>query len=269
MGERNGFSWASVLFSYFLVAGGISIGLILLVVMKASSEPLFYVALGLGGAIGGFSAGRASRGTTITEPAIGGVLVILTIVGVFVGSSIGQFLWHAASSEITRVVAIAGAAAAAGAIGGAFVSERAFGEHSQSRVVWLAHVALAVLGACFVAFLVVMAMVVRGESNDDTTAGAYFGAAAVGSLLSGLAAGASAPKRLLLVSLLATVVGILGFYLLLTALPGVKDGGGEVALGFAIIGLGFGLVTMLGALIGWKAVGEKHARGASAGAAFE
>ncbi len=65
MAERGGFSVASVLLSYFLIAGGVAIGLILLIVLESGSEPLFYGALGLGGAIGGFSAGRASRGTTI------------------------------------------------------------------------------------------------------------------------------------------------------------------------------------------------------------
>lgn len=267
MAQRGGLSIASVLLSYFLIAGGISIGLILLVVLEAKGELVFHAAIAAGAAIGGFSAGRASRGTTITEPAIGGVLVILTIVGVFLGTGIGQFLWHVASSDVTRLVAIAGGAAAVGAIGGAFVSERMFGEHSQSSLVWLAHVSLAVLGACFVAFLVVLALVVRGESGDDATAGAYFGAVAIGSMLSGLAAGASAPRRLLLVSLVASVVGIMGFYLLMTALPGTKESS-DAALGFAIIGVGFGLVTMLGALIGWKAVGQKHAAGAHA-AAFD
>ncbi len=260
MSQHSGFSWTSVVFSYFLVAGGIAIGLILLVLMKAHGEALFYLSLALGGAIGGFAAGRASRGTTITEPAIGGVLVVLTFVGVFVGSDVGHFIWSVASSDITRLVLIAGGAAAAGAVGGAFVAERMIQGHSQHGLVWLAHVALAVLGASIVALLVVMAMIVRGETDAGTAGGAYIGAVAAGSLLSGIAAGASAPRRLLLISWLATVVGTMGFYLLMTALPGARDDKGDAAIGFVVLGVGFGLLTMLGALIGWKLVGQKQAQ---------
>ncbi len=121
---RNQFSIASVILSYFLVAGGVALGLILLTLLKTGGEPAFYGSLALGGAIGGFMAGRASRGSTITEPAIGGVLVIATIVGIFVGTELGEVLWHVAATEVTRIVAIAGGAATAGAIGGALVSEK-------------------------------------------------------------------------------------------------------------------------------------------------
>ncbi|MCA9678009.1 MAG: hypothetical protein H6709_20695 [Kofleriaceae bacterium] len=268
MTAPSGFSWSSVILSYFQVAGGIAVGMILLVLIGASGEPAVYGALALGGAIGGFAAGRASRGTTITEPAIGGLLVIATIVAVFVGTGFGEFLWHVARGEISRIVLIAGAAAAAGALGGAVVAERVVGGHAASGAEWLAHVALAVLGASIVALVVVMGMVMHGGS-ENASAGAYFGAVAVGTLLSGLATGASAPRRLLLISLLATVVGVFGFYLLMAALPGVKDKDGDAALGFLIIGAVFGLLTMLGSFIGWKTVGEKHVTMAATAAAFE
>lgn len=258
MSSRGGFSIASVILSYFLVAGGIAIGLILLTLLKTGGEGFFYAALGVGGFVGGFVAGRASRGTTITEPAIGGILVILTIVGVFVGTSVGEFLWFAAKAQISKTVAIAGVSAAVGAIGGAMVSEKMFGEHSQASAIWLLHVSLAMLGACVVAFLVLASAMLRGHSAEGVQAGTYFGAMGIGAFLAGISAGASAPKRILIVSLLGCVVGTMGFYLLLRGLPGVsKADEGKAAAGFAIIGVGCGIVAMIGAAIGWSAVGKK------------
>ncbi len=121
------------------------------------------------------------------------------------------------------------------------------------------HVAFAVVGACFAAFVVVMGAMMRGETSDGATAGMYFGAMGVGALLSGLAAGASAPKRILGPSYLGAIIGVMGFYLLIRTLPGVNDDSGDAAIGFAVIGAGCGLVTLLGALVGWKTVGQRHA----------
>ena len=259
---RNDFSIASVILSYFVVAGGIALGLVGVTLLELHSEVAVYGALAAGGAVGGFLAARASRGSTITEPAIGGVLVVATMVGIFVGTDIGELIWHVAQDQITKIVAIAGGAAVAGAIAGALVSEKLFGAHSQNSLAWLVYVAVAVLGASYVAIIVLMGAMLRGQASredDATSAGIYFTAMGVGALLSGLAAGASAPRRILLVSLIASVIGVMGFFLLLRALPGVKADS-DAAIGFAIIGVGCGLVTLVGSLIGWKTVGQR-ARG--------
>ena len=259
MPERGGFSVASVVLSYFLVAGGVALGLIGLTLLKPEQEAMLYVAILAGSALGGFAAGRASRGTTVTEPAIGGVLVVATLAGIFVGTDAGDFLWHVAKDEITRLVAIAAGAAILGALAGAIVSEKVLGAHSRAAAVWLVHVAIAVLGAAFVAMLVLLAATLRGQTGDGVQAGIYFGSMAAGALLAGLAAGASAPRRILLASFLGTIAGVMGFYLLMRTLPGVNDDQGDAAAGFAIIGVGCGLVTLLGAAIGWAAIGKRHA----------
>lgn len=266
MADRGGFSIASVILSYFLVAGGIALGLIAVILAEPGGQAALYGALAAGGAIGGFVAARASRGTTVLEPAIGGVLVILTMVGIFVGTELGQILWAFAEDEVTKYVGLSAAAAAVGAIVGAIVSEKLFGRHSESSLAWLVHVSIAVLGACFVATVVLMGAVIRGEQESSTQAGVYFGAMGLGALLSGLAAGASAPRRLLVVSFIASIAGVMGFYLLFRELPGVNGGttanakDTDTAAGFAIIGVGCGIVTLIGALIGWKAIGQRHAR---------
>ena len=258
----NRFSIAAVLLSYLLVAGGMALGLVLIAQLDTTGEAVLYAGLALGGAIGGALAARASRGSTIIEPAIGGLLVIATLVGVFVGTSAGAFLWGVAKDEIIRIVAIAGAASAAGAILGALASEKLPGAHSTSSAAWLVHVAFAMLGACFVAFMVMLAVMVRGGTDQDTLAAAYFAGMAAGALLTGLAIGASAPRRILLLTLLGVLAGTMMFYFLITILPGFqqKDGEeGKAILGFVIIGIGCGLIAMLGGAIGWAAVGKRHA----------
>lgn len=256
----RGFSFGAVLLSYFLVAGGIALALILLAKAKLTGEAPFYGALALGGAIGGAFAARASRGSTILEPAIGGALVIATLVGVFVGTEAGEVLWNAAKDEIVRTVAIAGACAAAGAILGAMAAERLPGAHSQGSAVWLVHVTAATLGACFVATIVAVGFAFHGETDSDTLGGVFFAATAIGALLTGLVIGAAAPRRILGITFLGVVAGIMGFYLLIAALPTTKnDEAGKAALGFLIIGAGCGLLAMLGGAIGWRAVGRRSA----------
>jgi hypothetical protein len=257
---NRGFSFGATLLSYFLVAGAIALSLIILAKSKLSGEPAFYGALALGGAVGGAFAARASRGSTILEPAIGGLLVIATLVGIFVGTEAGNVLWHVAKDEIVRTVAIAGACAAAGAILGAMLAERLPGGHSQGTPVWLLHVAFTTLGACFVATIVAVGFAFHGATDNDTLAGVFFAATGIGALLTGVVIGAAAPRRILFITFLGVVAGIMGFYLLIASLPTTdnKDAG-KAALGFAIIGAGCGLLAMLGGAIGWRAVGRRAA----------
>lgn len=262
----RGFSIGAVLLSYFLVAGGIVLALILLAKSKITGEAPFYAALALGGAIGGAFAARASRGSTVLEPALGGLLVIATIVAIFVGTDAGAFLWHVAKDEIVRTVAIAGACAAAGAVLGAMAGERLPGGHSQGSPVWLLHVAFAMLGACFVATVLAVGLAFHGAADSDgALGGILFAAMAIGALLTGLVVGASAPRRILLIIFLGVMAGVMGFYLLATMLPNTNsDKAGEAAAGFAIIGAGCGLLGILGGAIGWRAVGKRAAATAEA-----
>ncbi|MBK9034139.1 MAG: hypothetical protein IPL61_23240 [Myxococcales bacterium] len=255
------FSISSVLLSYFLVAGGIAIGLLAAGQLKLTSELGLYGVLFLGGAIGGVIAARASRGSTVIEPALGAVLVIATLVGVFLGTGIGELLWHVAKDAIVKTVGYAAAAAAVGAIVGAIGAERLWSGHSSSPLVWAVYIAIAALGACIVAMVVLVGGAAHGATDDDALAGLFFGAMALGSVLTGLTVGASAPRRLLVATLLGVVAGVMGFYLLLRELPGTSAGDDDkAAAGFAIIGVGCGLLAMAGAAIAWTLVGKK-ARG--------
>jgi hypothetical protein len=103
----------------------------------------------------------------------------------------------------------------------------------------------------------------KGES------GPLLGMVAVCSLLVGGAAGASARTRPLLASLFGGAIGVFAFFYLAVVIfvnlfgsargsetPGIP---GEVYAGLAIMAGGAGIVTLIGALIGWSAVGKKNA----------
>lgn len=256
---RSSISFSSILLSYFLVAGGLAVGLLLFAKLDVASQPAFYGMLAVGGLLGGFVAARGSRDSTIVEPAVGGLLVIASLVGVMVGTDVGELVWHLAKDDIVRVVAFAAVAAGAGALIGALVSERVFPGHTEGAFGWLILVAIAMFGACIVALIVLGGVVVRGSSDDATNGGIYFGAMALGALLTGLACGASAPRRILLVTLVGTVAGVMAFYALFRTFPNVDEKGGDLAAGFAVIGVGCGLIALVGAVIGWKIVGKRHA----------
>jgi hypothetical protein len=253
-------SFSSILLSYFLVAGGIALGIVLFAKLGGGGQPLFYAMLALGGLIGGFVAGRGSRGTTVIEPAIGGVLVIASMAGIFVGTEVGGALWSFAQDEVIEIVGLAAAAAAAGAIAGAVLSDKLLAGYAQGSLEWLVLVAFTILGACIVAFIAACGVAFHGTTDSDTLAGVYMGAMAGGSLLAGLAVGASAPRRILLLTLIGAVAGVMGFYLVLSTIPTMQDEDGKVAAGFAIIGVLCGVIALIGAAIGWRLVGRRHSR---------
>ena len=198
--------------------------------------------------------------------------MILTLVAVFVGTEAGAVLWHVAKNEIMRTVMIAGGASAAGAILGAVLAEKVATGHAEGGLSWLLLVAVAMLGACFVSTVVLVGAAVRGTSDSDTLAGMFFIAMAIGALLAGLVSGASAPRRILLINLIGVLIGVMGYYLMIVGLPGFasKDGeDGKAALGFAIIGLGCGLIALLGAAIGWATIGKRAAAAGAGSRTFE
>lgn len=255
---RSSISFSSILLSYFLVAGGLAVGLLLFAKLGVTSEPAFYGMLALGGVIGGFGAARGSRENTIVEPAVGGLLVIASVVGVMLGTDVGSAVWHLAKDEIVRMIAFAALAAGAGALIGALIAEKLITGHARGQLAWLLLVSIAIFGASMVALIVLFGVMIRGSADQDTNIGVYFGATLLGAFLAGLAAGASAPRRILLMTMLGGVVGMLGFYSLLLSRESVKDRGNAMA-GAVIIGIGCGVVALVGAAIGWRIVGKRHA----------
>jgi hypothetical protein len=259
--RRMGFSFASVFLSYFLVAGGTFLTTLVAARLGVHNEYLGYIIMAVGGAIGGFFAARASKGSTILEPALGAALVVVSLFGIGVAMSSGEARSAMLLPGTMKALALTSAASAGGGIVGAFVSEKMFGESSTSSTPWLVYVSLAAFGAG------VIGTIFTGFINKG--GGVYAAMLAACTLVVGIASGASAQSRPLGPAFLGGLIGI-GAYLYLSvlimvALFGGMGGKGDAGIpneayaGMAIIAGGAGIVTTIGAAIGWATVGSKQA----------
>jgi hypothetical protein len=251
------FSLASVILSYFLVAGGMFTAMLALGYMKNTNEGVGYLVLAAGAFVGGFVAARASRGRTIVEPAIGGLAVVATIVGLIAGSSAGHYVWAVSHDEVVKAVALFGASGGLGALAGAAGSEKLFGEPSESTAPWLLYTAFATFGSCLMVTLIAAALAMGGATESaGGLAKMLLVGLALGCFVGGGAVGASARSRPLVASLVGGGAGVAGFCLLVTR-TAPKDN--DAAAGIAVLAVGGAVVTMLGALVGWAAVGKRQA----------
>jgi hypothetical protein len=264
MSEHRGFSFASVLISWLMIAGGISgafLGAAFLHVSADESELLFYGVFGVGAFVGAFFAARASAGSTIVEPVLGAVLTIATLCGLMLATPVGQLVWHLGAEQAAKPAAISGGAALIGALVGAYVSEKAFGEATRSSVPWILYVAFAVIGGCFLATYVMIAFASRqpstvGEAANRSQALVLVIGIGSGCLLAGLASGASARTRILIASFMGGLFGVFGFFYLFQVLT-VGAPKTEEILGAAVVAAGGGIVSLIGTALGWAVVGKK------------
>src|SRR5262249_33829040 len=140
-------SFASVILSYFLVGGGLFTGKLLQVLLAINSEVVGYLLLGGGAFVGGFIAARASRGSTVVEAAIGAIALVGTIVALAATTEIGKYMWAVSEEHTLKLVAKVGLTSTVGAIAGAFLSERMFGDATESGLPWLFYSAFSAFGA--------------------------------------------------------------------------------------------------------------------------
>ncbi len=257
------FSFASVVLSYFLVGGGMFSAMLFAGLAKIQTPIPLYLLMGVGAFVGGFFAARASRGSTVTETAIGAVAVVATVVGLAAGTEIGKIIWHVASDETMKFVGIVGGASTVGAIGGAFLSEKLLGESTTSPAPWVLYTALATFGACLLATVFAGVLIAGGTSlsgrSNDANGTMLLAGLAIGCLIAGLSVGASARVRPLAPAFFGAALGTAGFAYLITM---AASDGGVGSDGFAIIGVfagGGGIVTLIGTALGWAMVGKKHA----------
>ncbi len=260
----GGFSFASVILSYFLVGGGLFLGALVTAALGIEAQYVAIVVIAIGTFIGGFIAARASRGSTIIEPAIGAIAVVGTVVAMIATTDLGKMIWAFARDESMKSVAIMGGASVVGAVSGAFVSEKLLGEATRSSLPWIIYTAFATFGTCVLGTIFASIVFVQRSQSEasvsDVGIGLVIGIGG-GCLLAGLAVGASARERPLLASLLGGGIGLAAFFYLIHHYTAHATGGPErdAMIGLAIIAFGGALVTMIGTAIGWAAVGRKHA----------
>lgn len=256
----QGFSFASLILSYFLVGGGMFAGSVAAVALKVQTEPMAYLLLAGGAFVGGFVAARASRGSTILEPALGAVAVIASIVGLAAGTELGRMIWAEAHDETVKFIAKIAACGGVGALVGAFVSEKLLGEATRSSVPWILYTALSTFGASLLATLFgsILFIVKQTSATSEQIATAMMIGAGGGCLLAGLAVGASARARPLLAAMIGGGAGVAGFWAMVSrATSGGHDK--EALAGIAVVATAGCVVTLLGAILGWAAVGKRHA----------
>lgn len=255
-----GFSFASVVLSYFLIAGGTFFAALLAGRAGLHSEYLGYIVLAIGGFLGGMVAARASKGSTIVEPAIGAVLLLATFIAAGLAAS-GSSASAVLLPSAMKALALTSLASAGGGIGGAFVAEKMLGDRKASGGMWVLIIALAVFGAGLIGSTL-------GSLAGKGEAGPMFGVLALCCLIAGGAAGASAPSRPLGAAFLGGVLGLGGFFFLAIYVfvsvlskqgAGTKDIPSEVYIGIAVLALAAGILALIGAAIGWAAVGKKNA----------
>jgi hypothetical protein len=257
----NGFSFASVILSYFLVGGGMFTATLVGRQLQLPSALAAAGVLVAGAFVGGFIAARASRGQTILEAVIGAIAVVGTIVGLAAATPLGKLIWVLAEDQTMKFVAGVGAAGIIGALIGAFLGEKLFGEETRSSVPWLLYSALSVFGAALLAMLCASIVVIGRVQVEQRHTTLDLGTAILigigaGCLLAGLAIGASARTRPLIASLLGGGIGVAGFFALVTrASPPDKD----ATAGLAVLAAGGALVTLIGTGLGWVMFGRRGA----------
>ncbi len=260
----GGFSFASVILSYFLVAGGTFLTTLVAARLGVHNEYLGYLIMAVGGFLGGLIAARASAGSTVLEPALGSVLMVgsLLVLGLAVSDESARSIMLLPGT--IKGLALTAGASAGGGIVGAIASEKLFGASTQSSAPWMLYVALAGFGAGVIGSIF-------GGVLGKGEAGAFYGVVAICCLLVGLASGASARTRPLLATLVGGAIGVGAFFFLaiviFVALFSPNASGAEIPkevyVGLGIVAVGAGLVTMIGALIGWLAVGKKGSTAAA------
>ena len=258
---ETGFSFASVILSYFLVGGGMFTATLVGRQLPLSSAIAVGGVLTAGAFVGGFVAARASRGQTILEPVIGAIAVIGTIVALAAATPLGKLIWAIAEDQTMKFVGAVGATGIVGALIGAFLGEKLFGEATQSSIPWLAYAALSVFGANLLARLFASIVVFGRVEIEQRYTTLDLGQVLLigigaGCLLAGLAIGASARTRPLFASLLGGGIGVAGFFALVTRThPPDKD----AVTGLALLAAGGALVTLIGTGLGWSMFGRRGA----------
>jgi hypothetical protein len=264
--EGSGFSLSSVLLSFLMICGGVSaalLGLTYLELDPSQAEMAVYAAFAAGGFVGGFFAARASRGSTVLEPAIAAVLVVGALLGMLLATEIGRTLWTMAQQEITRHALFAGGAALVGSLLGAWISERLLGASTRSSIPWVLYVAFAVIGGCCVAYVAATALrhsavgSLRELAESDRAMHiTRFVGIGAGCVIAGLASGASARTRVSIAAFLGAAAGVVGFSVLEASYRGTRLTQ-DASVALAIIGAGGGVLALLASAVGWAAVGKR------------
>jgi hypothetical protein len=264
--SKQGFSVGWVFVSYFMIAGGIILGLSLAALTKTQSEVLVYAMYFIGAAFGGFFAGRASPGKTILEPAAAGFLLVLSYIGLLMlVPGVREVLSMAGEKVFVRAI-LAGGLTGAGGMVGAALGERTQPPTSDSSMRWIGLSSLITLGVFFFLFMLLAILMLRqaaegGSLTENEGITVVFLSLAGAAFLGGLITQSIAPRRMCFACGSGFVVVIMSM-VALAAAASDKGMEGNAVTGMVIIGIGGLLVGALGALVGWAMFGKRRVEAA-------
>ena len=271
---RNPFSPAWVFVSFFLICGGVTAAAAGYALVGARDPGAGYAAFGVGAAIGGFLAGRASPHRSTLEPALAAALVVVSVVAFVQATPMGRLgialAEQEASVSIWRHAAFAGGLGFAGGFIGALVGEAV--EPRDPGLLGLRWLGLAILisaGALFVSGTAA-AIILMNEAAEKALGQMWTGGldpsrplltedrvtvvaaatAASASVLGGFVTQLGAPRRLLLPAIGGPFVIMTGAVLAIGALVGRTA---QLVGPALVIGAAAACIALVGALIAFLA----------------
>jgi hypothetical protein len=182
-----------IFISYLGIAGGFLASIALAGLIGVQSGWGLLAVLGLGAFGSGFLVAYASPGETVKEPAVGAALFVLSLIGFFFLTPIGEFLlrimFAVSPGDTVMYISLLTLVFFGGAFGGAYIGERAHGSSGRSGAVLVGLSGLTVLGGVFLAiFVLTMALMsgkTLGAGSSDGIVGIFMLAVFLGAILGG------------------------------------------------------------------------------------
>lgn len=277
--QDRGFSVSWILVSYFAICGGIVLAVAVFLATGGNSglDPRVagYVTCGVGGLVGGFFAGRASRHFSIVEPAVAGALVIGSVYALVKWTAIGPWAFTFAAEAIVRESLVLGGLAFGGGLSGALLGELSWtGTPSANPIRWFGMTVFLTAGALLVSAIgasvafadqtlrdpeALRQILTEGtvRVTEDEVVRVVLAALAATGFLGGAVAQLAAPARILSAATLGVLVTVGG------GIAGLLAWGGELreetVRGALLLGGGAAFLAFVGALAVWlvrRAVGR-------------
>lgn len=267
--SERAFSIGWVLIAYFFICGGIVFASIGLIAFRAETPLAPYLAFGVGAAVGGFFAGRASPHRSLLEPGLAGLLVVGSIVALIAGTAIGPVVYAFASESVWRTSILLGGSALAGGLAGAAVGEMSSpGAPSSSTLRWTGVTVLVTAGVLFASLVVANAVLVDRALRDDEllvklwqqspvferedVLRAIYLALAAGAAGGALVTQLAAPSRQLLATCAGVTIAYAAMFYSILWLTDSLDQ--EATIGIAVISAAAGVLALVSGAVGWLLV---------------
>lgn len=256
---RPGFSIGWVVVSYFMVAGGVVMGMSALGALDLASPVAVHALLFVGAAVGGLFAGRASHGKSVIEPAVAGALLVISCIGLLLLVPGMRVLVAIDGEQLARILGVGAMTGVGGLVGATLGARSAPPRRSTDWYRWAGISALISLGIMFLVIVALAILVLRSRDGaglgDDAGAGIGLAGMGAGALFGPLVAQVIAPIRMNRACAGGVVLLMLAMALL-TLGSGDREAG-RLITGFAVLAVAGYLIGLIGARVGWAVHGKE------------